>query len=99
MQNKINFMFILISLVAVIWLSLLSYDNYQMQKHVTFLHEQSELQDKWIAMVYQTTFGVYRIASSAYSEACGWDRQFKFECLLPDNEVKNWKEDLLSNDK
>jgi len=36
MQNKINFMFILISLVAVIWLSLLSYDNYQMQKHEPF---------------------------------------------------------------
>lgn len=99
MQSKINFMFALISIVLVAFVRLLAWDNYNFQQKLFNLEQEVQLQDEWIAMAYQTTFGVYRIAITAYNIQCSGDRQFKFDCLLDDWEQKSWRQDLLSNDK
>lgn len=105
MQKKINFIFALICVVLVAFVSLLAYDSYvyrndikQLQDSITSTQQELQLVDDGVNLTYNKLFGVYRIAKQAYFNVCGGDRQFKFDCLLDDWEYKSWREDLLSNE-
>ena len=107
MQNKIHSMFLVICVVLVAFCALLAYDNIrqsqdikQLQDSVTSTQQELQLVDEWVDLTYNKLFDVYRMAKAAYLNpaVCWGDRQFKFDCLLDDWELKSWREDLLSNE-
>lgn len=105
MQNKINYIFLAVCIVLIMFCTLLAWDNIrqsqdikQLQDSITSTQQELQLVDDGVNLTYNKLFGVYRIAKQAYFNVCGGDRQFKFDCLLDDWEYKSWREDLLSNE-
>lgn len=107
MHNKINIVFLAVCTVLVMFCSLLAYDNIRQSKDInqleaslTSTQQEVQLIDQWVDLTYNKLFGVYRMAKAAYLNpaVCWGDRQFKFDCMFEDYELKSWRKDLLSNE-